>query len=60
MSKNNTIGNSQTEANKAKLRWYLLSCGYMRKYLASKNVNPADIGHIVTKFLYQDWKFDHC
>ena len=37
----------------------LLSCGYLRKYFSSKNVNPTDIASILSKFLPIDWKFDY-
>ena len=32
----------------------LLSCGYLRIYLATKNMHVADIAQIVFKFLFQD------
>ena len=38
---------------------YLLSCGYIRPYFGAKNRNPKDIGYIITKLLYEDWKFDY-
>ena len=37
----------------------LVSCGYMRQYFTSKNINPADISQIVANFLADDWKFDY-
>ena len=48
-----------SDVDRPKLRLHLLSCGYIRKYLTSRNVNPCDIGCIVVKFLFQDWKFDY-
>ena len=39
---------------------HLISCGYIRKYLTSRNVNPSDIAQIVEKYLFDDWKFDYC
>ena len=38
---------------------HLLSCGYICKYFATKNINVKDIACIVVKFLFNDWKFDY-
>ena len=53
-----TTAVSAIESTKPNLWLRLLSCGYIRKYL-TRNVNPSDIGSIVAKFLFQDWKFDY-
>ena len=50
---------SVDKSNKPNLRFYLLSCGYIRQYFTIKNVNPSDIGHIIKKFLKDDWEFDY-
>ena len=46
-------------SNKSSLRLHLLSCGYIRNYLTSRKMNPADIAHIVVIFLLNDWEFDY-
>ena len=38
---------------------YLLSCGFIGEYFASKNLNPKHIATIILKFLDNDWKFDY-
>ena len=37
----------------------LISCGYIRKYFSTRNINPNDIGCVIVKFLFNDWKFDY-
>ena len=38
---------------------HLVSCGYLRKYFNTKNVNPKDIARIIVVFLHMDWRFDY-
>ena len=45
--------------SKTKDKWHLVSCGYLRKYFSSKNINPSNIGQIIATFLRMEWKFDH-
>ena len=42
-----------------KERLHLLACGYLRQHLTNKKINPKDIGQIIAKFLYEDWKFGY-
>ena len=50
----------QIKSNTQMERLHLLSCGYIRKYLATRNINHNHIAQIVAKFLFEDWKFDYC
>ena len=43
----------------AKDKLDLISCGYIRKYFATRNRNPNDIACVIVKFLFNDWKFDY-
>ena len=38
---------------------HVLSCGYLRKYLNGKNINPDHIAQIIVVFLHIDWKLDY-
>ena len=37
----------------------LVSCGYLRKYFNTKNMNPKDIAKMIALFLAIDWTFDY-
>ena len=51
---------TNSKSSKPRLQLHLLSCGYMRKYLTSRNINLSDIAQIVAMLLFEDWKFDYC
>ena len=45
--------------NEARLRLHLLSIGYIRYYLTTRNINLSDISQIIVKLLFENWKFDY-
>ena len=51
----------QTTSNKRSLWLRLLLSGYVRKYLATRYINPADIAHVIGIFFGENlpWKFDY-
>ena len=55
-----TTPRQQSIPNKARLRLHLLSCGYIKRYLTNRNVNPSDMAQIVVQFLFENWYFDYC
>ena len=40
-------------------RLNLVACGYLRKYFATKNINPKDIAQIIVGLLFVGWEFNY-
>ena len=59
MTHSNAHKNSDVINSTEKQRIHVLSCGYIRKYCATRNMNFRDIGQIIGIFLLENWKFDH-
>ena len=49
-----TVTSQQAKVKSDSIRLHLLSCGYIRKYLLSRDINPDDVAQIIAKFLFED------